>query len=91
VLLLQVIGHAAAERLLLSGSMVPPDRALQLGLVDELVTDKTQLLQRAEVSSNTTSIQLDSILHNHCVAATLTTTASPFEKHEVMALVGTWC
>jgi hypothetical protein len=46
---LQVIGHAAAERLLLSGSMVPPQRALQLGLVDELVADKAQLLTRAEV------------------------------------------
>jgi enoyl-CoA hydratase/carnithine racemase len=45
-----VIGHAAAERLLLSGSMVPPQTALQLGLVDELVTDKAQLLPRAEVS-----------------------------------------
>jgi enoyl-CoA hydratase/carnithine racemase len=48
---LQVIGHAAAERLLLSGSMVPPQRALQLGLVDELVQDKAQLLTRAEVSN----------------------------------------
>eukprot|EP00882_Tetradesmus_deserticola_P001747 GHRQ01001877.1.p1 GENE.GHRQ01001877.1~~GHRQ01001877.1.p1 ORF type:complete len:273 (+),score=116.46 GHRQ01001877.1:280-1098(+) len=46
--MVQVIGHAAAERLLLSGSMVPPERALQLGLVDELVTDKAQLLPRAE-------------------------------------------
>jgi hypothetical protein len=46
---MQVIGHAAAERLLLSGSMVPPQRALQLGLVDELVADKAQLLTRAEV------------------------------------------
>ncbi|WIA42748.1 hypothetical protein OEZ86_008691 [Tetradesmus obliquus] len=46
--MVQVIGHAAAERLLLSGSMVPPKAALQLGLVDELVQDKAQLLPRAE-------------------------------------------
>lgn len=31
------IGQAAAERLLLSGTMVSPQQALQLGLVDELV------------------------------------------------------
>jgi hypothetical protein len=31
--------------------MVPPQRALQLGLVDELEADTAQLLTRAEVSN----------------------------------------
>eukprot|EP00775_Hariotina_reticulata_P003842 gene3842-4099_t len=44
----QVIGHAAAEKLLLSGTMVQPLKALELKLVDELVQDKNQLLQRAQ-------------------------------------------
>lgn len=43
-----VIGHAPAERLLLCGTMVGPDQALKLGLVDELVQDKADLLPRAQ-------------------------------------------
>eukprot|EP00878_Enallax_costatus_P002436 GHUV01002613.1.p1 GENE.GHUV01002613.1~~GHUV01002613.1.p1 ORF type:complete len:269 (+),score=75.03 GHUV01002613.1:1030-1836(+) len=43
----QRVGHAAAEKLLLSGTMVKPQRALELGLVDELVRDKSQLMPRA--------------------------------------------
>jgi 3,2-trans-enoyl-CoA isomerase len=44
----QVIGRAAAERLLLTGTMVQPQRAKELGLVDELIADKAVLLQRAQ-------------------------------------------
>eukprot|EP00879_Flechtneria_rotunda_P007536 GHRR01007905.1.p1 GENE.GHRR01007905.1~~GHRR01007905.1.p1 ORF type:complete len:265 (+),score=67.77 GHRR01007905.1:545-1339(+) len=43
----QVVGHAAAEKLLLSGTMVSPQKALQLGLIDEIVQDSQQLLPRA--------------------------------------------
>lgn len=46
--MVQRIGQAAAEKLLLSGTMVNPQKALQLGLVDELVSDKAQLLSRAQ-------------------------------------------
>lgn len=45
--MVQRIGHAAAEQLLLSGTMVSPSKALQLGLIDEIVQDKSQLLPRA--------------------------------------------
>lgn len=44
----QVIGHAAAERLLLTGTMVQPQRAKELGMVDELIADKSALLPRAQ-------------------------------------------
>lgn len=44
----QVIGHAPAERLLLTGTMVQPQRAKELGMVDELVADKAVLLPRAQ-------------------------------------------
>lgn len=44
----QVIGQAAAERLLLTGTMVQPQQAKDLGMVDELVDDKLQLLPRAQ-------------------------------------------
>lgn len=44
----QVIGQAAAERLLLTGTMVQPQRAKELGMVDELIADKAALLPRAQ-------------------------------------------
>lgn len=44
----QVIGQAAAERLLLTGTMVQPQRAKELGMVDELLSDKAMLLPRAQ-------------------------------------------
>jgi 3,2-trans-enoyl-CoA isomerase len=44
----QVIGHAPAERLLLTGTMVQPRRAKELGMVDELIADKAALLPRAQ-------------------------------------------
>ena len=45
-LMRRVIGHHRAERLLVSGSMVPADEALRIGLVDELV-EPDQVLPRA--------------------------------------------
>jgi 3,2-trans-enoyl-CoA isomerase len=44
----QVIGHAAAERLLLTGTMVQAQQAKELGMVDELIADKSSLLPRAQ-------------------------------------------
>jgi len=43
-----VLGHRQAELALLKGSLFKPEKALQLGLVDELAKDKTDAIEKCK-------------------------------------------
>lgn len=46
--MINVVGLPRAQRLLQLGSLITPTEAHNIGLVDELVADKTELMARAE-------------------------------------------
>ncbi|XP_076279684.1 enoyl-CoA delta isomerase 1, mitochondrial isoform X4 [Lasioglossum baleicum] len=47
-LYIDVIGYRKAEIACLRGSLFPPKEALQIGLVDELATDKTEAVNKCQ-------------------------------------------